>query len=206
MILSFLQSFSGMCLALIHAYKQAVSTIKLVQQSPPRSPQPPPKKLTTSHAPLPPEPIVRGSSITSVRSTTSSISSNTYPPISTTNTLVPPSSQPEQQSYAEPPLILFSEIFSTQDRFTSTLSVTMASMVAASMTPFLDKLLPYMLHNFLSPVFILNTARTAKRTLFPNGYPGPQPPTPSPEEQAEWRARLVSWRGKGGVGVSSSLY
>ena len=34
LVLSALQSFSGMCLALIHAYKQALNTIKRVHQSP----------------------------------------------------------------------------------------------------------------------------------------------------------------------------
>jgi hypothetical protein len=45
----------------------------------------------------------------------------------------------------------------------------------------------------------------AKRTLFPNGYPGPQPPDPSPEEQAEVRARLVSWRPVGVLCMSLFL-
>jgi len=76
-------------------------------------------------------------------------------------------------------------------------------MLSASMTPFLDKLLPHMLQNFLSPAFMLNTTRTAKRTLFPNGYPAPQPPDPTLEEQADLRARLVAWRGSGGMGMLS---
>jgi len=69
------------------------------------------------------------------------------------------------------------------------------------MTPFLDKLLPHLLSDFLSPALILTITKTAKRTLFPNGYPGPPPVDPSPEEQAELRARLLAWRGKGGIGL-----
>jgi len=69
------------------------------------------------------------------------------------------------------------------------------------MTPFLDKLLPHLLSDFLSPALILTTIKTAKRTLFPNGYPGPPPVDPSPEEQAELRARLLAWRGKGAIGL-----
>ncbi|PPQ67374.1 hypothetical protein CVT25_005953 [Psilocybe cyanescens] len=196
--LSLLQSFSGMCLALIHTYKQAMSTIKLVQQTPPRTPQPPPAPFV----PPAPEPVIRASSLTSPLSTTSSISSNTFTSAFPTITVSPaPPSLSEQQSYADSPLILLSELISAQERYSSTITLTIMSMIAASMTPFLDKLLPHMLHNFLSPAFILNTTRTAKRTMFPNGYPGPQPSTPSPEEQAEWRARLVSWKGTGGVAL-----
>jgi len=73
-------------------------------------------------------------------------------------------------------------------------------MIATSMTPFLDKLLPHLLSNFLSPALILSITKTSKHTLFPNGYPGPPPIDPSPEEQAELRARLVAWRGEGGIG------
>jgi hypothetical protein len=69
------------------------------------------------------------------------------------------------------------------------------------MTPFLDKLLPHLLSDFLSPALILTITKTAKRTLFPNGYPGPPPVDPSLEEQAELRARLIAWRGKGGIGM-----
>ncbi|KDR85209.1 hypothetical protein GALMADRAFT_53222 [Galerina marginata CBS 339.88] len=204
LVLSILQSFSGMCLALIHTYKQAMTTIKLVQQSPPRTPQPsftaPPPILP----PPPPEPIIHAPSLTSARSTTSSTSSsypstlpNTAPGPAPTLTTPTRTTTTHQQNYASQPLTLLSEIVSSHDRLSSTTTLTLISTVAASMTPFLDKLLPHMLYDFLSPAFVLNTARTAKRTLFPNGYPGPQPPIPSPEEQAEWRAKLVAWRGKG---------
>jgi len=73
----------------------------------------------------------------------------------------------------------------------------MLTMLSISITSFLDKLLPYLLLNILSPAFILNITRLSKRTLFPNGYPGPQPQEPTLEEQAEIRAKLVAWRGKG---------
>lgn len=62
-----------------------------------------------------------------------------------------------------------------------------------------------MLYNFLSPAFLLNTTRAAKRTLFPNGYPGPPPPDPTPEEQAETKARLIAWRPQGVLGVWACL-
>jgi hypothetical protein len=76
-------------------------------------------------------------------------------------------------------------------------------MASASMTPFLDKLLPYLLRHFLSPTFILNITRLSKRTMFPNGYPGPPPMEPTPEEQAQIRAKLLAWRGKGAICTSN---
>jgi len=72
-------------------------------------------------------------------------------------------------------------------------------MAAVSMTPFLDRLLPHMLHTTLSPTFIIRIVRTAKRSLFPNGYPAPPPPDPTVEEQAETRAQIIGWKAKGGL-------
>ena len=57
----------------------------------------------------------------------------------------------------------------------------------------------------LSPSFLLNTTRVAKRTLFPNGYPGPPAAEPSLEEQAKVRACLVSWRPAGPLCLSHFL-
>ena len=66
---------------------------------------------------------------------------------------------------------------------------------------FHNSLLPYLLTSLLSPSFILSTTRTAKRNLFPNGYPGPPPVEPSPEEQAEIQSRLIAWRPAGALGM-----
>ena len=183
-----------MCLALMHSYKQAMATIRRVQQSPPLTPRP----IFAVPAQLAPE-ISREPSTTSAKSTTSSISS--VHNASTSSTIVQVTDTPGQHNYAEPPLVLLSEVISSHDRYASSITLATASMVVSAATPFLDKLLPYMLHNFLSPAFILNITRIGKRTLFPNGYPGPPPPIPSAEEQAEWRAKLVAWRGKGGIGT-----
>ncbi|KAF4623226.1 hypothetical protein D9613_001993 [Agrocybe pediades] len=201
-ILSFLQSFSGMCLALIQAYKQAISTIKLVQQSPSRTPQPPTNPTVSSV----PERIARAPSMASAPSADSSFSSAKSVLLHLDNTPAShPSKQATQHNYADQPLTLLSELVSAKDRFTSSSILSFLTMTTSSMTPFVDKLLPHMLYNFLSPSFILNVTRTAKRTLFPNGYPGPQPPIPSVEEQAEWRAKLVAWRGTGGLALFTPL-
>ena len=72
-------------------------------------------------------------------------------------------------------------------------------MISASILHFLDKLLPHLLYSFLSPAFILDMVRLGKRTMFPNGYPGPPSNDPTPEEQAAIRQRLAEWRVTGSL-------
>ncbi|KAG6868322.1 hypothetical protein C0993_004931 [Termitomyces sp. T159_Od127] len=137
-------AISGACLALIHAYKNTLITIKRVNK---RCPSP----------------------------------------------------LPTSQNYADPLLTMFSEIFTLQDRAASTTLLTTARVITNLSSSFLDRLLPHLLEAQLSPAFVLSITRTAKRTLFPNGYPAPPPIEPTPEEQAEFRARLVGWRPRGAL-------
>ncbi|KAJ2928917.1 hypothetical protein H1R20_g8341, partial [Candolleomyces eurysporus] len=199
-ILSALQSFSGACLAFMHAYKQAISTIKLVNQTPS---QPSKDSTSSQHSatdiqptkvaqPTQAPPVASSSSSSSTTSV--NLPSDGIPTVSP----VPPPSQ-QVQDYAIAPLRMLTEIINAHERYASTLFLSTLSMTASSMTPFLDKLLPYLLQRFLSPSFVLNTTRLSKRTLFPNGYPGPPPIIPTPEEQAEIRAKIVAWRGKGPI-------
>ncbi|KAF5377549.1 hypothetical protein D9615_005209 [Tricholomella constricta] len=116
---------------------------------------------------------------------------NKFQPIPPPNSFLPPS---PPQHYADPPLTMLSEIFTLQDRMASTTLLTTTRLLADFSSSFLDRLLPHLLKTQLSPAFILSITRTAKRTLFPNGYPGPPPIEPTPEQQAEIRARLVAWR------------
>jgi hypothetical protein len=207
LVLSALQSFSGVCLALIHAYKQALNTIKRVHKSPPQptsstptATPPEPEVFSTQTVPLP----ISASAI-SLTSSSSSVpvlsTASSSPTISHTTSFQQPESHLDSDNYAQAPLAMISEISRSRDRLSSTIFFTTISMIATSMTPFLDKLLPHLLSDFLSPALILTITKTAKRTLFPNGYPGPPPIDPSPEEQAELRARLLAWRGKGGIGM-----
>ncbi|KAG5648148.1 hypothetical protein DXG03_006102 [Asterophora parasitica] len=108
-----------------------------------------------------------------------------------------PASPP--QHYADPPLTMLAEIFTLHQRTASTILLTTAHLVTDFSTSFLDRLLPHLLKHQLSPAFILSTTRTAKRTFFPNGYPGPPAIEPTPEEQAEIRARLIAWRPSGAL-------
>lgn len=167
LVLSAVQVVSSACLALIHAYKQTLSTIKRVNNS----------HLQANDLSLP------------------------------------------LGNYANTPLSMLSEIFTLQDRVASTVLLTTARLITDFSSSFIDRyilllnslasrshnflhrLMPHLLMNQLSPAFILSTTRTAKRTLFPNGYPGPPPIEPSLEEQAEIRARLVAWRPSSALGM-----
>ena len=211
LVLSALQSFSGVCLALIHSYKQALHTIKRVNQSPPQpasnTPIATPPELEVFSTQTEPLPI--SASATSLTSSSSSVpvlsTTPSSPTISHTTLFQQHQSHLDNDNYAQAPLAMISEISGSRDRFSSTIFFTTLSMIATYMTPFLDKLLPHLLSDFLSPALILTTIKTAKRTLFPNGYPGPPSVDPSPEEQAELRARLLAWRGKGGIGMFLSF-
>jgi hypothetical protein len=122
------------------------------------------------------------------------------------NSTLKQGTQPQYENYISQPLSLFSEVFLTSERLAATTVMTFFGMISASMTPFLDKLLPHILYSILSPGFILNLVRLSKRTLFPNGYPGPPPIEPTPDEQAAIRRRLVGWRGSGGLCMSFLPY
>jgi hypothetical protein len=120
---------------------------------------------------------------------------------------------------------MISEIFTLQERVASAIMFATIRLFADFSTSFLDRsvlflppsfpgcilikvfysLLPYLLASFLSPSFILSTTRTAKRTLFPNGYPGPPPIEPSPEEQAEIYSRLTGWKPNGVLGMCQCI-
>ncbi|KAF4605422.1 hypothetical protein EYR40_004206 [Pleurotus pulmonarius] len=191
--LSAIQSLSGFCLVLINTYKQAVSTIKLVNKSTPKGRSPsPPLPTPVVELTMPPTPL------TPPISTTSSTSS-IHSPINTTQPSPPDLSISQADNYALGPLLMFNEIFCTRERLASNMITTTMTLLTTLLMTFLDRLLPYTLYNNLSPQFVTNIVRIAKRTLFPNGYPAPPPPDPTPEEQATMRARLVSWKPKGSL-------
>ncbi|PBL00812.1 hypothetical protein ARMGADRAFT_956923 [Armillaria gallica] len=200
-LLSAIQSISGACLALIHTYKHAVNTIKLVNQSPSKSFHPSPSlKTAQASSPILTEAI--SPSVSRTPSESSSTSSLPKAPLSPSDFPAPPSISTNRRErlheyYAHGPILMISEIFSMRDRYASSVIITTISMLASFFTPFLDRLLPYILDSILSPALLLNIVRIGKRTLFPNGYPAPPPVDPTPEEQAEIYAKLIAWRGRG---------
>ncbi|KAJ7071272.1 PXA domain-containing protein [Mycena amicta] len=153
-LLSAIQALSGTCLAMINAYKQAVGTIKRVNQTPSR---PPVARRMSSPIPLSPS-ISASSSISSYAAS---------------QDVAPTSPELSTNDYALPALVLVSEVFSTQARMASSSIMHTLLLLSVAFTPFLDRLLPYLLMQALSPKLLLTTIRNAKRTLFPNGYPAP---------------------------------
>ncbi|KAK0505893.1 PXA domain-containing protein [Armillaria luteobubalina] len=201
--LSAIQSISGACLALIHTYKHAVNTIKLVNQSPPKSFHPSPS-LKPAQASSPILTHAIPPTLSRTPSESSSTSSLPKAPLSPSDFPPPPSISTNRwerlhEYYAHGPILMISEIFSMHDRYASSVIITTISMLASFFTPFLDRLLPYLLNSTLSPALLLNIVRIGKRTLFPNGYPAPPPVDPTPEEQAESYAKLIAWRGRGAL-------
>ncbi|KAJ6574886.1 PXA domain-containing protein [Mycena capillaripes] len=192
--LSAIQALSGACLAMINAYKQAVGTIKRVNQTPPR-PQPTrrasspfPRPRSPASIPIPTSPMSPSISASSSVSSWAAGPDTSPTPISRPNTTA--------SDYALPSLMLVSEIFTTHARMASSSITHTLSLLLVFFAPFLDRLLPYLLAQALSPKLLLTTMRNAKRNLFPNGYPAPSPIDPTPEEQAQMRARLLAYRGK----------
>ncbi|EKM83685.1 hypothetical protein AGABI1DRAFT_103816 [Agaricus bisporus var. burnettii JB137-S8] len=189
------QSFSSTCLALIHLYKQAVTTIRIVNRPPSNTPVLPHSSTQDEIGSLSATPNTPSISSTSIASCPSPSVSRKAPITSPTS-----KSNPHQHAnYSSPLLTVLSEVFLTTERLSATYLMTLLGIITAAMQPFLDKLLPHLLYTYLSPAFILNIVRLSKRTLFPNGFPAPPPPDPTPEEQAALKQRLTSWRGSGGL-------
>lgn len=185
MLLSTVQKLSGVSLAIVRAYKQAVSTIKSVNQLPLCKVPPP------SQAPSP-------------NQTNFEASENSSPDsLSTSGERLRAAAQaPSSPATVLPLFILFSEIFSTTERLAALIITTILSLITILWTSFLDRLVPHLLMTSLNSAFVLNTTRLAKRILFPNGYPGPPYEDPTPEEQTAIRAKLAAIRPTGVLGSS----
>ncbi|KAI0361836.1 hypothetical protein OH77DRAFT_1444768 [Trametes cingulata] len=192
-LLSAVQSLSGISLSILHAYRQARETIRKVNQSsgahapeeqqsstpsadntlPPRlspspslgpSTPPPPQIPNYTHPPL-----------------TFLLTLLTPPPLSSTPSPVPATSSPKSTS---PPAAHASL---TTARALTHLLTLLASLAA----PFLARLLPYLLYaHVLCAPTLASIVRSAKRALFPEGWPAPPPVDPTPEEQVEMRDRV----------------
>ncbi|TFL06438.1 PXA domain-containing protein [Pterulicium gracile] len=206
--LSAIQSVSGFALALIHASKRARQTISEVNLSPPLRIPSRPLPNTTSAPPLhtlPPSPPLSPTS-----SKTSSASSSRLSRAAAA--ISPDTVHHEQESddaydydFIKPSLVMISEIFTTEDRLAASTLIHLSSGISAAFSPFLNRLLPYLLVSARSSQTVTGIVRAAKRTLFPNGYPAPAPPDPTPEEQAAMRARLLSYQPTGAGSLLSPL-
>lgn len=128
LFLSTIQSISGACLALIHAYKQIVSTVKAVNQLPPPS-----ERFTTLK---PTSPYTSASPSSSTSSLSAPISpSQSGPQIHEPSHDI----EPEVDDYANTPLMMISEIFTLKDRFASSALLSIILAVSTTFTSFFDR-------------------------------------------------------------------
>ncbi|KAF8649772.1 hypothetical protein AX16_005538 [Volvariella volvacea WC 439] len=147
-VLSAIQSVSGACLAIIQGYKQAISTIKRVNQStlqapPQRSPPqlyivPPASQTRPSDAGSEDEfntRHIRSGTSSTINSISSSMSHTPLPPpppLTQTNHVV-------HINYTQHLIDMLSEIFSLNNRFASTALLTFCAMLATATSHFLDR-------------------------------------------------------------------
>lgn len=239
LVLSAVQSVSGVCLSLLHAYRQARETIRKVNQSKgvhpaddhsastegahsggretpeaqdatplavPRTPALPgalsvPQDLQSAKTVPPSPPSSESESFMSPRSQSSStppdpaiasvpapippptqIPNFTHPPLTFLLTLLTPP-PPSSHATTSPP--------TTQPHTTARALAHVLTLLASLAAPFLARLLPYLLYTHaLSTHALASGVRSARRALFPEGWPATPPPDPTLEEQAELRARL----------------
>ncbi|KAG1757932.1 PXA domain-containing protein [Suillus lakei] len=181
--LSAVQSISGIGLALVQTYKQTLNTIKLVNHS-----TRPTVSQRRASEPWKTARPARISPSRSARSVSPPLSSYASAASSTTSLHadIPPPSPQRFSHYAREPLTMMSELFTMHERFAT--SAVMHTQLLSLMTRILmfcsSRLLTHILYTqILCTSSILFVLRLSKHTLFPNGYPGPPPIDPTPEEQ-----------------------
>ncbi|KAG2345260.1 hypothetical protein BDR05DRAFT_908607 [Suillus weaverae] len=180
--LSTLQSISGIGLALVQTYKQTLSTIKLVNHS--AYPTVNQQRASEPWKKARPAPTPSTRSARSVSPPLSSYASAASSTLSLHADIPPPNPQRSFSPYAQEPLTMISELFIMHERFATSAVMHMLCMICAATTPFMDRLLTHLLYTrILCASSILFVLRLSKRTLFPNGYPGPPSIDPTPEEQ-----------------------
>ncbi|KAI0786012.1 PXA domain-containing protein [Abortiporus biennis] len=212
--LSAIRSISGFCLALLHAYRQTVGTIKKVNQTPPTFVSKPQVSVTenvvasesdddtVSLKSTLPGTLSEGRESPDLQSKVSTSTTSTSSQRS--NVASSQAISPQLPNYTHGFLQLFSILISpplptpssTQDthlaRSISLAATHILSLVATLLSPFLSRLLPYLLYtHILSSSSVSKLVLSARRALFPDGWPAPPPIDPTPEEQAELRKTLT---------------
>ncbi|KAF9243784.1 PXA domain-containing protein [Melanogaster broomeanus] len=190
LFLSAIQTLSGACLVLIHAYKQTITTITLVNKSNFSRPTPRTRSARSQLDLLPTTPSTssRDSSVSPISSTKSSTASQ-YATTSQSNLGQTTIRGPD---LVRGPLVMISAMLNVQERLATTALFQTIFMFCSFLQSFMNKLLSHFLYTrVLSASSMLSIVRLSKRTLFPNGYPGPPPIDPTPEEQIIIREQLI---------------
>ncbi|KAF8527857.1 PXA domain-containing protein [Hysterangium stoloniferum] len=100
-------------------------------------------------------------------------------------------SDPRHANLAHPVIGMIAEILTMRARTSSLSALSLVRLCTGFSRPFLDKALPYILFtHIINPPQLTRIIAISKQTLFPNGYPGPPPVEPSPEEQIVLREQL----------------
>ncbi|KAI0321118.1 PXA domain-containing protein [Amylostereum chailletii] len=198
--LSTVQRLSSAALTFANAYKQARQTTKLVNASPWASQSvsllssqpfslPLAGEMTELNPPSQPKSSAEPLSKTpSLPSPASSVVISTHP---ATPNLTPATTPLRDLAFA--PLLFLTTALDLSSRFASSAFVMLLSMIIALLSPFLDRLLPYILYkDVLAPHRLVGIVSAAKRALFPNGYPAQAPPDPTSEEQLAIRSMLIA--------------
>ncbi|KAF8559416.1 hypothetical protein OG21DRAFT_1503318 [Imleria badia] len=172
LLLSAIQKLSGACIMLIHAYKQVIYIIPIVNQT--NCTRESTRVTSAGDEPVSVTPSVsRASSTLSMHAST-------------------PEKHVVFSDLTRGPLGMISEVLCVQDRLAATALVQFVSLFCCSFQTFMNKLLCYLLYSHvLSASALLSAVRVSKRTLFPNGYPGPPPVDPTAEEQVVIREEVV---------------
>ena len=154
----------------------------------------PPKVI--SHPPTPPlqEPSTP-TSISSINALLRTTSTSTVQTASNSTSSTPPVLPTSLPTSPIPPNYTVSTLLLVQTllppTFTARALTQALALPITALDPFLSRLLPYLLYNHaLAPDRIAGIVRSARKALFPEGWPGPPPPDPNLEEQAAMRAAL----------------
>ncbi|KAI0085647.1 PXA domain-containing protein [Irpex rosettiformis] len=203
--LSAVRSISGVGLAFMYAYKQAVGTIKKVNQSGTfsrvshRSQDKTDFRESSKTLPGTLDPVTPQLEHTTVRQSQPIPSPPPSPTPSSQRDSFPRGARQFQDDFVHPALHLFTTLFipsssPVSSPRTTTLAFTFVlTLLVTPFTSILSRLLPYLLYtNLFSPSFLITLLQTSREALFPGGWPSVPPPDPTPEEQVEIRKKFAN--------------
>lgn len=102
-----------------------------------------------------------------------------------------PSKDPARQNLGRGVVDLVGEVLSMRARFASAMILAFMQMCMIWLAPWFDRYVPHLVETHLcTPALVLKIVVQGKRLLFPNGWPGPPPIDPTPEEQVVIRESL----------------
>jgi len=90
-------------------------------------------------------------------------------------------------------LNLVAAMMTLEKRSASKAVLVLLEILTLSFSSFSDRFLTYGSHKYIvTEEAVLSAVKTSKQTLYPNGYPGPPPMMPTPEEQGMMKEQVIS--------------